>query len=329
MPVRTDEGVVFQFPGDKVPDLLSREEEVALAKIIEQEREKAKNAKVKKAKAEARVKKAKGKTAKARARVEARKAETEIKAAEAKAKKAKDRFVETNLRLVIKMAGRYRGRGVPMADLIQEGNIGLLTAVEKFDWRRGYHFCTCASPWIRQALGRTVDDQGPIVRVPTNTVNVNRQLQRTRVSFAQTHGREQTDEETAEIFGWPLEKVQRVALRLERTPRYREQILTGARDQEVAGVFEENLPDEREYFPEDEIGLAELRQCLDELLPTLKPIERDVYRLRLRHEERLVAVGRRYNLTRERIRQIQLKVEEKIRRYLQRRLRIVRPSLAG
>lgn len=275
---------VFQFRGGRAPELLSHEEEIALAKRLERGDEEA---------------------------------EVEL--------------FEANVRLVINVARKYLGRGMLLADLIQEGNIGLLKAVRKFDWRRGNRFSTYASWWIRHYLNRAVGNQGSEVRLPTHVKEKIRRLLRVQASFKRRHGREPRPEEIAQAFKRGTTEVRRVIEILEQAPRFSTPILHWPQDEgeRALGIDEEKLPDENSLPADEVIFLDKLKRLVDELLPQLRPVERDIVLVRLRREMTLQAIAASHGLTRERIRQIEEIVEKKIRRHLQRRLKIACLSQGG
>jgi RNA polymerase primary sigma factor len=231
---------------------------------------------------------------------------------------AKNRFVRANLRLVVAMARRYDHGRLPLADLIQEGNLGLLKAVDRFDPRRGFRFSTYASWWIRHAIGRALADKGREVRVPVHMIDVHHRLQRTRQSFEVLEGRTPGNEELAAGAGVPLEKVERLQhCLLDRgvsldTP-------VGSRDARTLG---ELLEDESLPAACDLIADRTMEHKIRDLLGQLRPIEADVLRKRFGLDAQepmtLREIGDQYSLSRERIRQVQEQALGKIRHELRR-----------
>jgi len=325
MAEKREEAVVFHFRGESAPSLLLPEEEIALAKIMEQGREKAEKAEKRRRAAEAKAERAKVKARKAEAEAEAKKAETERREAEAEVGGAEDRFVEANIRLVISLAKRYVNRGLAFADLIQEGNIGLLRAVRKFNWRLGNRFSTYATWWIRHYITRAIQDQSEEVRVPIHMREQVKKFKRGQEAFAGEHGREPRDDELAEKLGWKTDRVCGTREVAEQSLRFRAPIVGQFQEGDASAVKEDELPDGSNSSGDREIFLGELRRCIDELLPRLDPVERDIVNHRLRQERALADIGEWHNLSRERIRQKEVIVGKKLRLHLAKRLKMTKP----
>lgn len=231
---------------------------------------------------------------------------------------AKDRFVRANLRLVVTMARRFNHGRLPLADLIQEGNIGLLKAVDRFDPSRGFRFSTYAGWWIRHAISRALADKGREVRVPVHMIDVHHRIERVRKSFAVIEGREPRDEELAEQAGVSLVKVQRLRhCLMDRGPSLDTPVSQG--DARTMGELleDESVPEVLEVLAD-----RRMEDKLRELLGQLRPIEADVLRKRFGFDAdepmTLREIGDQYSLSRERIRQVQEQALHKIRRELRR-----------
>jgi len=227
------------------------------------------------------------------------------------AERAKEQMIAANLRLVTWIARRHVNRGLPLMDLVQEGNIGLMRAVEKFDWRRGYKFSTYATWWIRQACSRALVDQGHLIRIPAHLADEVRRVLRAQRRLAGELRREPTEPELAERLGTPVAKL-RTVLELVRDPVSMDQPV-GEDGDATIGDF---LIDEQAVIPLEAAAAAELRQATEEALARLTPREADVLRLRFgvgqAAEHTLEEVGRKYQVTRERIRQIEAKALKKL-----------------
>ena len=286
----------------KVP-LLSAEEEIDLAQKMEEGAvAKEKIAILKKRKEEA-------------AEEEQAELDEEIKAltkTQDAGDEAKKRLAEANLRLVVSIAKRYVGRGMLFLDLIQEGNLGLIKAVEKFDYRKGYKFSTYATWWIRQAITRAIADQARTIRIPVHMVETINKLIRVSRQLLQELGREPTPEEIAEEMNMPVERVREI-LKISQEPVSLETPIGEEEDSHLGDfIQDDNVP-----VPADAAAFTLLKEQLEEVLGTLTEREQKVLTLRFGLEDgrarTLEEVGKEFNVTRERIRQIEAKALRKLR----------------
>jgi RNA polymerase primary sigma factor len=236
----------------------------------------------------------------------------DVSIGEAKARRAKKEMVEANLRLVISIAKKYTNRGLQFLDLIQEGNIGLMKAVDKFEYRRGYKFSTYATWWIRQAITRSIADQARTIRIPVHMIETINKLNRISRQMLQEMGREPTPEELAVRMEMPEDKVRKV-LKIAKEPISMETPIGDDEDSHLGDFIE----DQSVASPIDQATMESLRETTHSVLAQLTPREAKVLRMRfgidMNTDHTLEEVGKQFDVTRERIRQIEAKALRKLR----------------
>ena len=236
----------------------------------------------------------------------------ELRRTQTQINKAKNQLIEANLRLVISLAKRYMNRGLQFLDLIQEGNLGLMRAVDKFEYRRGYKFSTYATWWIRQSITRAIADQAKTIRIPVHMLETINKLNRITRSLFQKYGREPFPDEIAEHLDLPVDKVRKI-MKIAKEPISLESPI-GDEENSSLGDF---IPDKKSLLPAEIVSNVYLNDMIHKVLSTLTPREAKVLKMRFGIDEKkdytLEEVGQDFDVTRERIRQIEAKALRKLR----------------